>query len=55
MTPIQKTEQELNNSSMEGLRSELWVHGCEPSEDETKETMIQVLLYLYFGGVKLDN
>jgi hypothetical protein len=50
MTPEENTYHELFNSSEHGLRGELSLWGYEPSELISKDILINMLMYVYFGG-----
>jgi hypothetical protein len=52
VTPKGNTYHELYNSSEEGLRAELALHGYTPSPVINKEILINMLMEIYFGGEK---
>jgi hypothetical protein len=59
MTPEQIALAEWNNSSERGLRGELGLWEYYPSEIISKDILINMLQYIYFGGgrecLKLRN
>lgn len=48
MSPKEMLMQELLIAPDSHIRVELWIHGYEPSESISRETLINMLLSVYF-------
>lgn len=54
MTAKEYTYKQLLKESEYGLRAELSVHGYNPSEVISKTILVNMLMYVYFGGAGHD-
>lgn len=50
MTARELLIQELHNTRESSVRAELWLHGLNPSEQISKEILINMLIAVYFEG-----